>query len=44
MLSDYMSKNNLALDFLKKEDIKIKKFPNSVIKNSEKYQKKSWMK
>jgi TRAP-type mannitol/chloroaromatic compound transport system substrate-binding protein len=32
MLSDYMSKNNLALDFLKKEDIKIKKFPNSVIK------------
>ena len=32
MLSDYMSKNNLALDFLKKEDIKIKKFPDSVIK------------
>ena len=32
MLSDYMSKNNLALDFLKKEDIKIKKFPESVIK------------
>ena len=32
MLSDYMSKNNLALDFLKKEEIKIKKFPDSVIK------------
>ena len=32
MLSDYTSKNNLALDFLKKENIQIKKFPDSVIK------------
>ena len=31
MLSDYTSKNNMALQFLKKENIEILKFPNDVL-------------